>query len=460
MHCTTEDCIGCFGQSYYVANGNGCSNITGQYIGDCHDCYDENPIPTDNRTRNQGTHTHPSNPHYHQLMTNSDGTVGPGGYMASTTQNFTGGTNQGQGNPDSPYQSGYYQANTANIGNTGEAGAHRHPSGIPAIPNSGNGNTNNVQTVTGRNPGNIPTHSSRNTINKGMKMHHQQNICTGGNVVFCYDYFCMQSVQIPCSDLNGDGWACDSMCAQASDLGGNGNSLHIFEGAVCSGIGANGGNYVMMDLGECQLEESYTPGSTRGTGNTGGGGNQTNLRTRGGQFRNRRTGKQVLANQPYHTHDGQAMAGAKHVNTPHDKYDRFGGRTRNPRPLNPRPLRPRKVPKPNAHVDTGECVDCSRWFSSAECTAGGTTGVSEYGCMWLGENHENLGAPTECFCTFPGLGCCVQETLPTPPHECFDCSIFANASVCEESNYVHGCNWYYGTSSCECQNKDMGCCPY
>ena len=53
-----------------------------------------------------------------------------------------------------------------------------------------------------------------------------------------------------------------------------------------------------------------------------GNGVQTNLRTRQGQFINRRTGQSVSPNMPYHTHEGQAMAGAMHVDTPHDKYDR------------------------------------------------------------------------------------------------------------------------------------------
>ena len=55
---------------------------------------------------------------------------------------------------------------------------------------------------------------------------------------------------------------------------------------------------------------------------SGQGGIQNNLRTREGQFINRRTGQPVPANMPYHTHNGQAMAGAVHSNRPHDKYDR------------------------------------------------------------------------------------------------------------------------------------------
>ena len=51
-------------------------------------------------------------------------------------------------------------------------------------------------------------------------------------------------------------------------------------------------------------------------------GRGRNLRTRQGQFINRRTGQSVSPNMPYHTHEGQAMAGAMHVDTPHDKYDR------------------------------------------------------------------------------------------------------------------------------------------
>ena len=80
------------------------------------------------RRMQQGGHTHPANAHYHQFSTNSDGSVGPAGYMASTTQNFTGGTNQAQSNPDSIYQSTPYQSNhSLLIGNTGEAGVHNHP---------------------------------------------------------------------------------------------------------------------------------------------------------------------------------------------------------------------------------------------------------------------------------------------------------------------------------------------
>ena len=51
-------------------------------------------------------------------------------------------------------------------------------------------------------------------------------------------------------------------------------------------------------------------------------GTQSNLRTRQGQFINRRTGQPVPPNMPYHSHEGQAMAGARHVSTPHDNYDR------------------------------------------------------------------------------------------------------------------------------------------
>tara|TARA_B100001094_G_scaffold75447_1_gene71861 strand:+ start:4256 stop:5071 length:816 start_codon:yes stop_codon:yes gene_type:complete len=259
MHCTTEDCISCFGGTYYVADGNRCSDINGIYGGDCHEC-DMNGVTNDGgrpstRRMHHGevpAHTHPANAHYHQFSTNSPegGTVGPGGYMASTTQNFTGGTNQGQSNPDSIYQSSPYQSNHPSlIGNTGEAGAHSHPSGIPAIPNSGNGN------------------------------------------------------------------------------------------------------------------------------NTGGG-TRNNLRTRGGQFRNKRTGQQVPANQPYHTHNGQAMAGARHINTPHDKYDRFGGNIH---------AIPNSINNGGGHSVDNWLIDCGGSSVSVDCDTGNDAGFVDGG-QWGNTN--------------------------------------------------------------------------
>ena len=63
-----------------------------------------------------------------------------------------------------------------------------------------------------------------------------------------------------------------------------------------------------------------------GNGNGNRSNVQTNRRTRAGQFVNRTTGIPVPPNMPYHVHNGQAMAGATHSDTPHDFYD-VPGRT-------------------------------------------------------------------------------------------------------------------------------------
>ena len=94
--------------------------------------------------------------------------------------------------------------------------------------------------------------------------------------------------------------------------------------------GARTGHGQWMNLSSQGMPETSLAGGhthRRGLGNTIGrngntNGNQTNLRTRQGEFVNRRTGNSVPAGTPYHTHNGQAMAGARHVSTPHDNYDR------------------------------------------------------------------------------------------------------------------------------------------
>ena len=115
---------------------------------------------------------------------------------------------------------------------------------------------------------------------------------------------------------------------------------------------------------------------------------QNNLRTREGQFINRRTGNPVSANMPYHTHQGQAMAGAEHSNRPHDKYDRITGINRRPLPGGPGPGNP----------------DMSNWMYETDGTGysmpgygpggGGGDDTSEliYGCTDMTATNYNPNA--------------------------------------------------------------------
>ena len=87
----------------------------------------------------------------------------------------------------------------------------------------------------------------------------------------------------------------------------------------------SGGDYFDSDEYNFTTSGGSHVGHRNFRSQNGNGGTQNNLRTREGQFINRRTGNPVSANMPYHTHQGQAMAGAVHSNRPHDKYDRITG---------------------------------------------------------------------------------------------------------------------------------------
>ena len=129
-----------------------------------------------------------------------------------------------------------------------------------------------------------------------------------------YDY--EMSGQCPTFDMNPpNSCACANTNTQSPQGGG---------GPTCT-TNADCPSYAKCTNGECGY---YNPPIVvTPTSATSGesGGNQTNLITEQGEFINRRTGNPVPAGLPYHTHEGQAMAGAMHVNTPHDKYDRVGG---------------------------------------------------------------------------------------------------------------------------------------
>ena len=120
-----------------------------------------------------------------------------------------------------------------------------------------------------------------------------------------------------------------------------------------------------------------------------GNGVQTNLRTRGGQFRNRRTGQPVPANQPYHTHNGQAMAGARHSSRPHDKYDGVGGgmmRGTIPPRTKPNVQIVPVIPGSGGNVPNSWTISCGGGIEdfSVSCDEGNNAGFSNGGTVSYG----------------------------------------------------------------------------
>ena len=71
-------------------------------------------------------------------------------------------------------------------------------------------------------------------------------------------------------------------------------------------------NYKQTQINNGSYSNSYSSGDLR-----------ENLITSPNQFRNRTTGRIVPGGRPYHVHNGQAMAGARHVDRPHDYYDPY-----------------------------------------------------------------------------------------------------------------------------------------
>jgi len=113
-------------------------------------------------------------------------------------------------------------------------------------------------------------------------------------------------------------------------VAGSGYTYPTTYSGIDYGSGYDDINFFQPIYGDQTTTQAGTHTHRRGLGNTIGrngntNGNQTNLRARQGEFVNRRTGNSVPAGTPYHTHEGQAMAGARHSNKPHDKYDRVGG---------------------------------------------------------------------------------------------------------------------------------------